>query len=115
MLTGIIVAVLIFLAALSFFCNFPVVTAQPTFITDAASTTPKRMCQFEFSNEFDWLQRSACPAVQQNTADFELAYGLFEDVEISVAAPWLTIFTAGVTTPRTLTGIGDMRDRKSVV
>src|SRR5687768_3323859 len=108
MLTGIKLPVVFFLVALFFFCNFPVVTAQQPFITDDADTTPKRKFHFEFSNEFDWLQRSAFPAVPQNTADFELAYGLFEDVEISVAAPWLTIFTAGVTTPRTLTGIGDM-------
>src|SRR5687768_5500158 len=108
MLTGIKLPVVFFLVALFFFCNFPVVTAQQPFITDDADTTPKRKFHFEFSNEFDWLQRSAYPAVQQNTADFELAYGLFEDVELSVAVPLLTIFTDSESLPRRVSGIGDM-------
>src|SRR5688572_21963448 len=108
MLTGIKLPVVFLLAALFCFCHFPVVTAQQPFTTDDANTTPKSKFHFEFSNEFDWLQRSAYPAVQQNTTHFELSYGLLEDVDISVAAPWLTIFTARGTTPRTLTGIGDM-------
>ena len=100
---------LVFLVIAFFYCCFaPIVTAQQPFLTDDTDTTPKRKFHFEFSNEFDWLQRSAFPAVQQNTADFEIAYGLFEDVEISVAAPLLTIFTSRGTTPRSLTGIGDM-------
>lgn len=82
--------------------------AQQPFVTDDADVTPKGRFHFEFSNEFDLLQKSAFPSLKQNTADFELDYGLFEGVEIGVAAPLLTIFNAAGTIPKTATGIGDM-------
>jgi len=84
------------------------VQAQQPFVTDDADVTPKGRFHFEFSNEFDLLQRSSFPNLKQNTADFELDYGLFEGVEIGVAAPLLTIFNAAGTSPKTVTGIGDM-------
>jgi hypothetical protein len=86
----------------------PVVQAQQPFITDDANVTPKGRFHFEFSNEFDVLQRSAFPNLKQNTADFELNYGLFEDLEVGIALPVLTIFNARGTGPETLSGIGDM-------
>jgi hypothetical protein len=82
--------------------------AQQPFVTDDADVTPKGKFHLEFSNEFDLLQRSSFPNLKQNTADFELDYGLFERAEIGVAAPLLTIFNAAATTPKTVTGIGDM-------
>lgn len=82
--------------------------AQQPFVTDDADVTPKGKFHFEFSNEFDLLQRSAFPNLKQNTADFELDYGLFEGVEIGVAAPLLTIFNDPSTSPKTVTGLGDM-------
>ncbi len=82
--------------------------AQQPFVTDDADVTPKGRFHFEFSNEFDLLQRDSFPSLKQNTADFELDYGLLEGVEIGVAAPLLTIFNAAGTGPRTVTGIGDM-------
>lgn len=84
------------------------VHAQQPFVTDDADVTPKRKFHVEFSNEFDLLQKSAFPNLKQNTADFELDYGLFEHVELGVAAPLLTIFNAAGTSPKTVTGIGDM-------
>ena len=105
---GIKLPLVLFLAALFCLSHSGVVTAQQPFVTDDADTTPKRKFHFEFSNEFDWLQRSASPALRQNTADFELAFGLLEDVEISVAAPVLTIFSSREAVQRRLTGIGDM-------
>src|ERR671912_322262 len=108
MLPGIKLQLIFLLAAVFCFSCSGVVTAQQPFITDDADTTPKRKFHFEFSNEFDWLQRSAAPAVTQNTADFEIAYGLFEDVEISLAAPLITIYTARGSLPRSVSGIGDM-------
>jgi hypothetical protein len=84
------------------------VHAQQPFVTDDADTTPKGRFHFEFSNEFDLLQKSAFPNLKQNTADFELDYGLLENVEIGVAAPLLTIFNAAGTDPKTVMGIGDM-------
>ena len=83
------------------------VYAQQPFITDDTDTTPKGKFHFEFSNEFDWLQSSSFPNLRQNTADFELDYGLFEHVEIGIATPLLTIFNAPGSVPKTVTGIGD--------
>lgn len=81
---------------------------QQPFVTDDADTTPKGRFHFEFSNQFDLLQRASFPNLKQNTADFELDYGLFENVELGIAAPLLTIFNASGTNPKTVTGIGDM-------
>lgn len=80
---------------------------QQPFVTDDADTTPKRHFHFEFSNQLDLLQRSSFPNLKQNTADFELDYGLLEGVEIGIESPLLTIFNAAGTTPRTVSGIGD--------
>ena len=90
-----------------FLCSFSISAQQP-FITDDADTTPKGKFHFEFSNEFDWLQRSASPSIRQNTSDFEFAYGLLENVEIAVAAPVITIFNDRSTVTRRVTGLGDM-------
>ena len=82
-------------------------SAQQPFITDDADVTPKRKFHFEFSNEFDWLNRNAFPSLAQNTADFELDYGLLPGVEIGFEAPFLTISNDGGTIPRRPSGIGD--------
>lgn len=82
--------------------------AQQPFYTDDADVTEKGKFHFEFSNQFDLLQRESFPALKQNTSSFELAYGLFEHVEVSVEAPLVNIFNArDATQPRTATGIGD--------
>jgi hypothetical protein len=81
--------------------------AQQPFVTDDADTTPKKHFHFEFSNELDLLQRSSFPNLKQNTADFELDYGLLEGVEIGIESPLLTIFHAADTKPKTVSGIGD--------
>src|SRR6185312_4392320 len=75
------------------------VHAQQPFVTDDADTTPKHHFHFEFSNEFDLLQRSAAPNLKQNTADFELDYGIFDSLEIGIEAPLLTIINARGTSP----------------
>jgi len=97
-----------FCALALLFLVSPAVQAQQPFVTDDADVTPKGRFHFEFSNEFDLLQRSSFPSLKQNTADFELDYGLFEGVEIGLATPLLTIFNAAGTGPKTVTGIGDM-------
>ncbi len=81
--------------------------AQQPFITDDSDTTPKHHFHFEFSNEFDLLQRSSFPNRKQNTADFELDYGLFDGVEVGIESPLLIIFNAPGTTPMRASGIGD--------
>jgi hypothetical protein len=97
---------LVFALSLSAFSAATAIAQQP-FVTDNADTTPKRHFHFEFSNEFDLLQHSSFPSTKQNTADFELDYGLFNRVEIGVEAPLLTIFNAGGVSPGKPSGIGD--------
>ncbi|MCP9495250.1 MAG: transporter [Pyrinomonadaceae bacterium MAG19_C2-C3] len=95
-------------AALVLLCVAPrLVPAQQPFITDDADVTPRGKFHFEFSDEYDLLQRDAFPARRQNTASFELGYGLLNGVEISLEAPLVSIFNAPGTTPRRVTGIGD--------
>ena len=84
-----------------------IVRAQQPFYTDDADVTARHKFHFEFSNEFDILQRSSFPNLRQNTADFELNYGLIEGVEVSIESPLITIFNAPGTTPRIAFGIGD--------
>jgi hypothetical protein len=83
------------------------VHGQQPFITDDTGTTHKHHFHFEFSNEFDFLNSSAFPTRKQNTADFELDYGLFDHVEIGIESPLLTLYNAPGTVPRTPSGIGD--------
>lgn len=84
------------------------VSAQQPFVTDDADVTPKRHFHFEFSNQLDRLQRSSFPNLRQNTADFELDYGLFPGVEIGIEAPILTIVNSSDVFPRRSTGMGDL-------
>jgi Putative MetA-pathway of phenol degradation len=81
--------------------------AQQPFVTDDTDTTPRHHFHFEFSNEFDLLQHSAFPLVKQNTADFELDYGILDNLEVGIESPLLTIVNARGTVSQTITGIGD--------
>jgi hypothetical protein len=95
------------LALFSLFLILPLTAhAQQPFVTDNADVTPKGKFHFEFSNEFDLLQPSAFPARRQNTADFELDYGLLDDLEVGVESPLITIVNARGTLS-TATGFGD--------
>ena len=81
--------------------------AQQPFVTDNTDVTPRGHFHFEVSNEVDLLQRSSFPNLRQNTADFELDYGLFDNFEIGIESPFLTIMndrSSGVGNP---SGIGD--------
>src|SRR5436309_6242021 len=80
--------------------------AQQPFVTDDADVTPKGKFHFEFSNEYDLLQRSLFTARAQNTADAELDFGLGHGVEIGVESPLIAIRNARGTRPSTF-GIGD--------
>lgn len=82
--------------------------AQQPFITDDTDVTPRHKFHFEFSNQFDVLQRSAFPSLKQNTADSELDYGLFENFEVGIEAPVLTIVSDRSAPFPRATGIGDV-------
>ena len=86
--------------------NFDVYAQRP-FVTDDAEVAAKRKFHFEFANEFDLLPRSSYPNLKQNTADFELDYGLCKDVEIGGESPLIAIFNATGVQPRTAFGAGD--------
>ncbi|PWT93802.1 MAG: hypothetical protein C5B55_03835 [Blastocatellia bacterium] len=81
--------------------------AQQPFVTDDTDTTPRHHFHFEFSNEYDVLQRSSFPNLKQNTADFEVDYGLFETVEIGIEVPIITLTNSPDDIQRRVTGNGD--------
>jgi hypothetical protein len=82
--------------------------AQQPFYTDNADVTDHKKFHFQMSNEYDVLQRSAYPALRQNTAVFELDYGLFNGVEIGIDGPLIAISNSHVVTPKTPFGGGDL-------
>lgn len=94
-------------APLALLLLLPHARAQQPFYTDDADVTARGKLHFEFTNEFDLLQRSAYPTLRQNTASFTLAYGLLERVEVSISAPLITLFNAREASPRTASGVGD--------
>ncbi len=84
------------------------VRAQQPFNTDDADVTDKGKFHFEFSNQYDVLQRSLHPTLRQNTANLELDYGLFKGVEIGVDGPLLAISQSRAVSAKTLVGVGDI-------
>src|SRR5262245_14581868 len=85
----------------------PPLLAQQPFVTDDADVTPRHHFHFEFSNQFDVLQRASFPNLKQNTADSELDYGLFHGLEVGIEVPWLVIINDRTNNSRTVRGIGD--------
>lgn len=81
--------------------------AQQPFVTDDADVTPRHKFHFEFSNEYDVLQRASFPNRRQNTADFEIDFGLLPNVEIGFESPLLTLINDRNAEFRSATGIGD--------
>ncbi len=81
--------------------------AQQPFTTDDADVTPKRKFHLQIGNEYDILQRSAYPALRQNSASLEINYGLVKNVEIGFTVPLLGISSSQIATPRSALGIGD--------
>jgi hypothetical protein len=81
--------------------------AQQPFTTDDADVTPKGKFHLQIGNEYDILQRSAYPALRQNTASLEINYGLLKNVEIGLTLPLLGISSSKIVTPRSALGIGD--------
>jgi len=82
--------------------------AQQPFYTDNADVTDKRKIHFQLGNEYDILQRVAYPSLRQNTAVFELDYGVLQGVEIGVDGPLIVISNSQVVTPKTVVGFGDL-------
>ena len=87
---------------------FSAAQAQQPFYTDDDDVTDKKKFHLQISNEYDILQRASYPSLRQNTAVFELDYGLLTGVEIGVDGPLIAISNSRITTPRTTFGLGDL-------
>jgi Putative MetA-pathway of phenol degradation len=90
------------------FATLSSVLAQQPFVTDDADVTPRGHIHLEVTNEFDLLPRSAFPNLKQNTLIVELDYGLFDNLEIGVAPPLITIINDRQVIRRTVSGPGDV-------
>lgn len=80
--------------------------AQQPFFTDDADVTDKGKFHFESAGEFDRLQTSSFPVKHQNNVRAQIAYGLIENVEISVTGAFLTLLGDRNFSPRFVPGIG---------
>jgi hypothetical protein len=69
-----------------------VALAQMPFYTDDPAVTDRRVLHFEFFNEYDALQSSQFPNLNQNTANFKLNYGFPHNLEGDIDVPYLSIY-----------------------
>jgi hypothetical protein len=79
--------------------------AQMPFYTDDAAVTDRRVMHFEFFNEYDALQSSQYPNLNQNTANFKLNYGFAYNLEGDIDVPYLSIYRS--TAHENSAGMGD--------
>ncbi len=79
--------------------------AQLPFYTDDPAVTEPFQWHVEFFDEFDALQPPQFPALQQNTANYKLNYGLPHNLELDIDSPYLAIYRA-LQYPGS-TGVGD--------
>ncbi len=78
---------------------------QMPFYTDDPGVTENRVLHFEFFNEYDALQSSQYPNLNQNTANFKLNYGLPHNLELDLDVPYIGIYRTRGT--QQSAGIGD--------
>jgi hypothetical protein len=86
---------------------FVVALAQQPFYTDDADVTEYRRVHMEFSNQYSWLQTSLYPNLRQNTAVFQINYGISRNLEVGIDSPLLALFNAQGFIPKIPVGIGD--------
>lgn len=89
-------------------CVAPAARAQQPFSTDDADVTPKGKFHLECFNEYDWLQDSQRPHLQQNTFNTKLNYGLGHGLELDLDAPLIAIGNDATLVPQWPFGIGDL-------
>jgi hypothetical protein len=75
------------------------------FYTDDTGVTDPHVLHFEFFNEYDALQSSQYPNLNQNTANFKLNYGFPHNLEADIDAPYLSIYRSSG--QQNTTGMGD--------
>jgi len=93
------------LAILGFLLNAASLAAQMPFYTDDPAVTEPRVFHFEFFNEYDGLQSSQYPNLNQNTANFKANFGLPHNLELDFDVPYLVIYRS--TGQQTSAGMGD--------
>lgn len=71
--------------------------AQQPFVTDDAEVTDAGHWHFQYSNEYDVLQKSAYPNLRQDWQNFVVQYGLAHHVEVNVDFPLILIENGGAT------------------
>ena len=81
---------------------------QQPFLTEIADVTEAGQYYFEAVTEFDVLRTDARPAVRQNSAYFTISYGVFRDAEVNIFFPAITVFNERTSSPRNVTGFGDV-------
>jgi len=79
---------------------------QQPFLTDDAEVTPSGHWHFQYSNEYDVLQKSAYPNLRQDWQNFVFQYGLAPHVEVNVDFPLILIENGGGL--RNAFGFGDI-------
>lgn len=81
-------------------------SAQQPFVTDDAEVTDAGHWHFQFSNEYDVLQKSARPNLRQDWSNFVFQYGLASRLEVNVDFPLIAIENARGTPD--VFGLGDV-------
>lgn len=81
------------------------VRAQQPFVTDDTETVERGKIELEVLNEFDRLHRINYPETFQNETEAMLTFGVGKRVEVAVAVPFLSVYSAEA--PRSIGGIGD--------
>jgi len=81
--------------------------AQQPFVTDDADVTSRGAVHVEVSNEYDWLQRSQFPHLQQNTFNLRVNVGVGAGLELDLDSPLITVVNDPAVLPVTPFGVGD--------
>jgi hypothetical protein len=96
-------AVSLFLVA----ANAPRAHAQQPFFTDNADVAERHRWHLESNNEYDVLPASSFPNLRQDTHTVKFSFGAFENCEVGMDFPVITIFNSTGSGLGTPIGFGD--------
>jgi hypothetical protein len=85
----------------------PQLHAQQPFATDNSDVAEYRRWHLESNNEYDILQHSSYPNLQQDTQTIKFSYGLFRNCEVGMDFPLIVIFNAASSNLGNPFGLGD--------
>ena len=99
----------VFAAAVLFALWCPAIWAQAPFDTDDTNVAARGKWHLEANNEYDVLQASSFPSERQNTANFKVSYGIWDNLEVGFDNQLIGIYNAAAPgVPRTAFGYGDI-------